>query len=76
VQDQGIGGTWCPSIESPDFDFGGAGPNLLKVGGKKLVGIGQKSGIYWAFDPTNGNVVWDTLVGAGTGEGGIQWGTA
>jgi polyvinyl alcohol dehydrogenase (cytochrome) len=73
---KGIGGTWCPSIESPDFDFGGAGPNLLKVGGRKLVGIGQKSGIYWAFDPTNGNVVWDTLVGAGTGEGGIQWGTA
>jgi len=71
-----LGSTWCPSIESPDFDFGGAGPNLLKVNGKTLVGVGQKSGVYWAFNPTNGKIVWNTLVGPGTGEGGIQWGTA
>ena len=73
---KGTGATWCPSAESPDFDFGGAGPNLLKVKGKKLVGIGQKSGVYWALDPASGNVVWSRLVGPGTGEGGIQWGTA
>jgi polyvinyl alcohol dehydrogenase (cytochrome) len=73
---KGLGGTWCPSIESPDFDFGGAGPNLLKVNGVKLIGIGQKSGVYWAFDPGSGNVVWNTLVGPGTASGGIQWGTA
>jgi polyvinyl alcohol dehydrogenase (cytochrome) len=71
-----LGSTWCPSIESPDFDFGGAGPNLLKVNGKTLVGVGQKSGVYWAFNATNGKLAWDTLVGPGTGEGGIQWGTA
>ena len=73
---KGTGATWCPSAESPDFDFGGAGPNLLKVKGKKLVGIGQKSGVYWALDPARGNVAWSRLVGPGTGEGGIQWGTA
>ena len=73
---EGTGATWCPSVESPDFDFGGAGPNLLKVNGKTVVGIGQKSGIYWAFNPTSGSVVWSRLVGPGTGEGGIQWGTA
>ena len=72
---QGVGATWCPSIESPDFDFG-AGPNLLNVAGQKLVGVGQKSGIYWAFHASDGSIAWDTLVGAGTGEGGIQWGTA
>jgi polyvinyl alcohol dehydrogenase (cytochrome) len=70
------GGTWCPSIESPDFDFGGAGPNLLKVGGRTLVGIGQKSGVYWALGAAHGEVVWSRLVGPGTAEGGIQWGTA
>ena len=71
-----LGSTWCPSIESPDFDFGGAGPNLLKLKDHTLVGVGQKSGVYWAFNSTNGEIVWDTLVGPGTGEGGIQWGTA
>ncbi len=72
---QGIGGTWCPSAESPDFDFG-AGPNILKVAGRKLIGAGQKSGVYWALRPSDGSLAWSRLVGAGTGEGGIQWGTA
>jgi polyvinyl alcohol dehydrogenase (cytochrome) len=70
------GGTWCPSGESPDFDFGGSGPNLLKLGTKTVVGIGQKSGVYWALGASHGEVVWSRLVGPGTGEGGIQWGTA
>jgi len=72
---QGFGGTWCPSAESPDFDFG-AGPNILKAGGRKLIGVGQKSGVFWALNPSSGAVVWSRLVGPGTGEGGIQWGTA
>ena len=73
--------TWCPSPNSPDYDFGGAGPNLMIVKGsngglRELVGLGQKSGFYWAFDPSNGNIVWDTLVGPGSSLGGIEWGTA
>ena len=59
----------CPSPEGPDYDFGGSGPNML---GPNLLGIGQKSGIYWALDPDNGNVVWQTQVGPA----GIPWGTA
>jgi polyvinyl alcohol dehydrogenase (cytochrome) len=78
------GATWCPSVASPDFDFGGAGPNLFSVTTgngshattEKLVGIGQKSGVYWAFDEATGNVVWHTLVGPGSSLGGIEWGTA
>ena len=71
----------CPSIGSPDFEFGGAGPNLLVVKGphgglRTLVGVGQKSGVYRAFDPSNGNIIWNTLVGPGTSLGGIEWGTA
>jgi polyvinyl alcohol dehydrogenase (cytochrome) len=62
----------CPVPDSQDFDFGGAGPNLVA----NLVGFGQKSGIYWALDPDNGNVVWSTLVGPGSSLGGIEWGTA
>jgi polyvinyl alcohol dehydrogenase (cytochrome) len=41
-----------------------------------LVGIGQKSGIYWALNPDNGAIVWSTIVGPGGTTGGIQWGTA
>lgn len=61
----------CPSPSGPDFDFG-SGPNLLG----DILGIGQKSGIYWALNPDNGAVVWKTLVGPGGLMGGIQWGTA
>ncbi|HTW09822.1 MAG TPA: PQQ-binding-like beta-propeller repeat protein [Acidimicrobiales bacterium] len=75
------GATWCPSPASPDFDFGGGSPNLFIGRGpngrlQTLVGDGQKSGVYWAFDPANGNIVWDTLVGPGTSLGGIEWGSA
>ncbi len=72
----GTGVSWCPSIAGDDYDFSGSGPNLMQTGGRTLVGLGQKSGVYWAFDATNGNLVWDTLVGPGGVEGGIQWGTA
>jgi polyvinyl alcohol dehydrogenase (cytochrome) len=66
----------CPMPEGPDYDFGGAGPNLLTVDGRDILGIGSKSGIYWALDPDNGHVLWKTQVGPGSELGGIEWGTA
>src|SRR6266550_3974640 len=36
----------CPVPSSPDFDLGGAGPNLVG----NIVGFGQKSGIFWALN--------------------------
>jgi polyvinyl alcohol dehydrogenase (cytochrome) len=69
----------CQTPDSPDFDFG-AGANLFTVadGGKPrdLLGAGQKSGIYWALNPANGEVVWATQVGPGSQRGGIVWGPA
>jgi len=62
----------CPVPGSPDFDFGGSGPNLVG----NIVGIGQKSGIYWALDPDDGRIVWTAAVGPGGSLGGIEWGTA
>ena len=62
----------CPVPSSPDFDMGGAGPNLVG----NIVGFGQKSGIFWALNPDDGNVVWSTPVGPGASLGGIEWGTA
>lgn len=66
------GGTNCPAPAGPDFDFPGSGPNLLG----NILGIGQKSGIYWALNPNDGSVIWHTQVGPGGTTGGIQWGTA
>jgi polyvinyl alcohol dehydrogenase (cytochrome) len=60
----------------PDFDFG-SGPNLIQLAsGRQLVGIGQKSGVYWALDPATGSVVWHTMVGPGSALGGIEFGSA
>ncbi|HWC95492.1 MAG TPA: PQQ-binding-like beta-propeller repeat protein [Candidatus Sulfopaludibacter sp.] len=62
----------CPAGTAPDFDFGGSGPNLLPT----FVGLGQKSGIYWALDLNDGHVLWKTTTGPGGTLGGIEWGTA
>lgn len=69
-------GVNCPNPTGPDYDFGGNGPNLLSVKGKDLVGIGQKSGLYWALNPDTGEVVWKIQVGPGSALGGVEWGTA
>jgi polyvinyl alcohol dehydrogenase (cytochrome) len=65
----------------PDFDFGTA-PNLFTTTNpvtglpEQLLGIGQKSGFYWAVDPRTGKVAWSTQVGPGGVAGGIEWGSA
>lgn len=69
----------CDQPAGPDWDFG-QGPALYNtnVNGKKmeLLGAGQKSGIYWALNPDNGNVVWSTQASPGGVMGGLQWGSA
>jgi polyvinyl alcohol dehydrogenase (cytochrome) len=65
--------------DGPDYDFG-QGPSLFtaEIGGRPtpLLGVGQKSGTYWALDPATGKVVWKTEVGPGSREGGMMWGSA
>lgn len=72
-------GTNCPQPAGPDYDFGQA-PALFSVKGmgkpRELVGAGQKSGQYWAFDPDSGAVKWVTQAGPGGNGGGLQWGSA
>jgi polyvinyl alcohol dehydrogenase (cytochrome) len=70
----------CPSDQGPDYDFASA-PNLItyntKSGSTKtILGAGQKSGIYYAFDPDTGAVLWQTQVGPGSALGGMEWGSA
>ncbi|MCL4195278.1 MAG: PQQ-binding-like beta-propeller repeat protein, partial [Thermoguttaceae bacterium] len=58
----------------PDYGFG-AGPQLFEalIDGqtRKLVGAGQKSGVYWVVDRLTGEMVWNHVVGYGGGGGGI-----
>lgn len=65
--------------EGPDFDFGSA-PNLYAttIDGRRrdVLGIGQKSGVYWALDPDTGKTLWGTQAGPGGTLGGIEWGSA
>lgn len=67
----------CPQDNGPDYDFGSS-PNLVNFGDEhRLLTVGQKSGIVYGFDPDNeGAIVWQTRIGNGGIDGGIQWGTA
>jgi polyvinyl alcohol dehydrogenase (cytochrome) len=71
----------CKTICGPDYDFGSS-PNLITTTNpatrttEHLVGVGQKSGYYWALNPSTGKLVWRTRVGPGGPEGGILWGSA
>ena len=71
--------TNCPSNPGPDYDFASA-PNLITYstakGPRTLLGVGQKSGIYYALDPKTGATLWQTQVGPGSSLGGMEWGSA
>lgn len=54
-----------------DVDFG-ASPNIFEnEQGKTIVGAGQKSGVYHAFDPKNMEREWTSLLGVPSAVGGI-----
>jgi len=69
----------CPSNAGPDYDFSSA-PNLITyqtaTGAKTILGAGQKSGIYFALDPTTGAMLWQAQIGPGSSLGGMEWGSA
>jgi polyvinyl alcohol dehydrogenase (cytochrome) len=63
-------------LTGPDHDFG-ASPNLFTgPDGRKLVGEGQKSGIYWAIDRATMDEAWSAFTGPGGVIGGILGSTA
>jgi polyvinyl alcohol dehydrogenase (cytochrome) len=66
-----------PTGCGPDFDFGSSPILTHTPDGRELLLAGQKSGIVWALDPDKkGEVVWQTRVGKGSTNGGVQWGMA
>ncbi len=59
----------------PDHDFGTA-PMIWSAGGRDFVGAGQKSGVFWALNPENGDVIWRGESGSSGPLGGMEFGTA
>jgi len=69
--------TNCPEDHGPDHDFGQS-PILVNLrDGRRVLVIGQKSGVVHAFDPdAQGKLLWQTRVGKGGPLGGTEWGSA
>ncbi len=60
-----------PPPQGPDADIGAA-PNLFRIGGREVVGVGDKGGVYAALDRDTGDVVWATTLGPGSHLGGVM----
>jgi polyvinyl alcohol dehydrogenase (cytochrome) len=70
-------GVNCPSTNGPDYDFGSSALLVRAPNGKEILVAGQKSGVVHAFDPeAKGKILWETRVGKGGLNGGVQWGMA
>ncbi|WP_344896150.1 PQQ-binding-like beta-propeller repeat protein [Actinomadura meridiana] len=72
---------FCPNLgdgTALDYDLG-ATPNVFTAGGRRLVGVGQKLGVYHVLDAATGEIVWQRQFSKpmpGGGLSGIQWGTS
>jgi polyvinyl alcohol dehydrogenase (cytochrome) len=67
----------CPYEPGPDYDFGSSAILVPGAAGRDVLLAGQKSGIVYALDPLRqGEILWETRVGEGGTNGGVQWGMA
>src|SRR5262245_9462928 len=67
----------CPDSNGPDLDFASAPILVNLANGRRALVAGQKSGVVHAVDPDrDGAVLWQTRVGVGGINGGVQWGSA
>ncbi len=67
----------CPEKPGDDLDIGSSPILRVIPGGKRVLLVGQKSGVMHGLDPDQkGEIVWQTRVGQGSAIGGIMWGSA
>ena len=67
----------CPKQVGPDHDFGNAPILRTLADGRRILAIGQKSGVAYGLDPDHeGTVLWQFRAGKGGPLGGIEWGSA
>lgn len=73
----GSRGPNCPDDAGPDYDFGSSAILVRPRGGRDVLVAGQKSGVVYGLDPDDGGrLLWQTRVGRGSTNGGVQWGMA
>jgi polyvinyl alcohol dehydrogenase (cytochrome) len=67
----------CTPPQVPEFDLG-ASPILVSLhNGKRVLILGQKTGLVYAVDPDHdGKLLWFDRAGVGGLLGGVQWGMA
>jgi len=58
-------------INGPDADVGAA-PNLFTIGGRDVVGVGDKAGVYSVLDRATGETVWARQLTQGSHLGGVM----
>jgi polyvinyl alcohol dehydrogenase (cytochrome) len=67
----------CPDSNGPDFDFAASAMLLAPGNGRRVLVLGQKSGMAYGIDPDRqGQILWQARVGEGGAIGGIEWGPA
>jgi polyvinyl alcohol dehydrogenase (cytochrome) len=67
----------CPEEVGPDHDFGNSPILRTLAGGRRVISLGQKSGIVYGMAPDeNGKILWQMRAGKGGELGGIEWGSA
>jgi polyvinyl alcohol dehydrogenase (cytochrome) len=70
-------GSCTGSCPGPDYDFGSSVIIEKLPNGRDILLAGQKSGVVYALDPDHkGSILWQTRVGKGGTNGGVQWGMA
>ncbi len=67
----------CPDDVGPDFDFGNSPILRVLPGGRRVLALGQKSGMVYGLAPDEkGKIIWEFRAGKGGALGGIEWGSA
>jgi len=68
-------GVNCPPDNGPDHDYGASVMLVRTTAGGEVLVAGQKSGVVYGLDPdVKGKILWQTRVGKGGTNGGVQWG--
>ena len=67
----------CPDEVGPDHDFGNSPILKTLPGGRRVLVLGQKSGVVYGMAPDEkGKIIWQHRVGKGGPLGGVEWGSA